>query len=46
MRGAETGSGPATAGSSSRETAHGPMNPPTLLEEKDNPPAHRPAELR
>ncbi|KAM6372895.1 multidrug and toxin extrusion protein 1-like isoform 1-T1 [Pluvialis apricaria] len=44
MRGAETGSVPATAGSSSRETGHRPMDPPSLLEAADNPPAHRPAE--
>lgn len=46
MRGAETGSGSATAGSSSRETENRPMNLPSLLEEEDNPPAHWPAELR
>ncbi|XP_040473701.1 multidrug and toxin extrusion protein 1-like [Falco naumanni] len=46
MRGAERASSPATAGGSSLETAHGPRNPPSLLEEEDNPPAHRPAELR
>ncbi|XP_029884948.1 multidrug and toxin extrusion protein 1-like isoform X2 [Aquila chrysaetos chrysaetos] len=46
MRGAETGSGSATAGSSSRETANRPMNPPSLLEEEDNPPTHRPTEPR
>ncbi|KAM9614922.1 multidrug and toxin extrusion protein 1-like isoform 2-T2 [Morphnus guianensis] len=46
MRGAETGSGSATAGSSSQETANRPMNPPSLLEEEDNPPAHWPAELQ
>ncbi|XP_074451885.1 multidrug and toxin extrusion protein 1-like [Larus michahellis] len=46
MRGAETGSGPATAGSSARQTAHRPMDPPSLLEEADNPPAHRLAEPR
>ncbi|XP_069647154.1 multidrug and toxin extrusion protein 1 isoform X2 [Haliaeetus albicilla] len=46
MRGAETGSGSATAGSSSRETTNRPMNPLSLLEEEDNPPAHWLAELR
>ncbi|XP_052660624.1 multidrug and toxin extrusion protein 1-like isoform X2 [Harpia harpyja] len=49
MRGAETGSGSATAGSSSsssRETANRPMNPPSLLEEENYPPAHWPAELQ
>lgn len=46
MRGAETSSGSATAGSSSRETANRPMNPPSLLEEEDNPPAHWLAELQ
>ncbi|KAM6110692.1 multidrug and toxin extrusion protein 1-like [Pterocles gutturalis] len=39
MRGAETGSG-------SRETTHGPVTPPSPLEEEDDSPAHRPAEPR
>ncbi|XP_064892419.1 multidrug and toxin extrusion protein 1 isoform X1 [Columba livia] len=37
MRGAGTGSSPVTAGSSSQDTALGPMNPPSLLEEDDRP---------
>ena len=44
MRGAETGSGSASAGSDPPESAHGSVNAPSLLEEDPNPPAHRPAE--
>ncbi|XP_064324082.1 multidrug and toxin extrusion protein 1 isoform X2 [Phalacrocorax carbo] len=46
MRGAKTGSGLATAGSSSQETAHRSMSPPSLLEEEENLPAHWPAKLQ
>ncbi|XP_068010848.1 multidrug and toxin extrusion protein 1-like [Melanerpes formicivorus] len=46
MRGAESGSGPATAGSSSRETAHGPAPPPAPLAEEPNPAAPQPAALQ
>ncbi|XP_074779393.1 multidrug and toxin extrusion protein 1-like isoform X2 [Athene noctua] len=46
MRGAETSSGPATASSSSREPADGPMNLLLRLEEEDNPPAQRAEEPR
>ncbi|XP_074969133.1 multidrug and toxin extrusion protein 2-like isoform X4 [Phalacrocorax aristotelis] len=46
MRGAKTGSGLATAGSSSQETAHRSMSPPSLLEEEENLPAYWPAKLQ
>uniref|UniRef100_A0A8C3PLD8 Solute carrier family 47 member 1 n=1 Tax=Calidris pygmaea TaxID=425635 RepID=A0A8C3PLD8_9CHAR len=44
MRGAETSSGPRHCRQQLRETAHGPMDPPSLVEDAGNPPAPRPAE--